>query len=357
MDTVPSIAPRDVDLERYDIVLDVRPYLGGVLIPGSAHAPLDDLLADPEAYAPDRRAHVLLVCDIGMRSAFAADHLRKAGYDSVASLEGGIDFWKREGLPTASAGSLTGPQLERYDRHIKLPGIGLEGQRGLLEASVAVVGAGGLGVPVISYLAAAGVGSLTVIDGDVVEISNLQRQPIFTSADIGVEKVSAVALYIASLNPEVNVRTHATTLTEENADDLFDGVDLVIDATDSFEARYAISDAGQRLGVPVVTGAVYRWEGQVTTLLPGGPCYRCIFPDPPDAGVVLDCELTGVLGSVVGTVGTLQATEAVNLITGTGTSLAGRLVMYDGRAARFDEVRVGPRNDCVGCGPYRSDGT
>ena len=354
MDTDRSVAPDIVELEHYDVVVDVRPYVAGTSIHGSIHAPLDGLLADPTAYIPDRTTKALLVCDIGMRSALAVDALVEDGFEAVVSLDGGIDAWTRAGRDTATKGTLTEQQLDRYDRHIKLPGVGLEGQQAILSAHVAVVGAGGLGSPAISYLTAAGVGSLTVIDGDVVETSNLQRQPIYRTNDVGTSKVSAVAAFVDAVNPDVTVYARETMLTDDNAEDLLDEVDVVIDATDSFDARYSLSDAGQRLQVPIVTGAVYRWEGQVTTLVPGGPCYRCIFPEPPDASVVLDCELTGVLGSVVGVIGTLQATEAVNLITGTGTSLAGRLVMYDGRQSRFEEVRVGRRADCIGCGQFRA---
>lgn len=351
MSTTIEIAPRDVAVQSFDRILDVRPVNQRALtISGSVSSPIEELLADPEAFIPDTASSVLVVCDIGMRSSIARTQLAAAGYEGVVSLAGGIDAWRAADLPVVGATGLTRTQLDRYDRHLKLPGLGATGQAKLLSSIVAVVGAGGLGVPAIEYLAAAGVGTLRCVDPDTIETSNLQRQPTYATSDIGKSKVSAMHEFVTNLNEDVTFEPHQVALDAHNADQLLADCNVIIDATDTFDARYAISDAGVRLGIPVVTGAVYRWEGQVTALSPTGPCYRCIFPERPDPSVILDCRLTGVLGAVVGVLGTIQAVETMKLLIDGESSLEGKLLLYDARNARFDSVGVNKRKDCPSCG-------
>jgi sulfur-carrier protein adenylyltransferase/sulfurtransferase len=338
-----------VDVDAFSVILDVRPQPSATAgFPRAVHVGIEGLLADPGAVIPTNEAAVLVVCDIGRRSALVADRLTDAGFSGVRSLEGGVDAWRTAGRPLIST-SLSSLDAERYDRQVKLREIGVDGQQRLSAATVAVVGAGGLGVPAASYLAAAGVGTLVVIDHDRVELSNLHRQPMYTVDDVGRLKVEAVATHLAQLNPSIITRPVAERLDAEQALTLLDGADVVIDATDRFDARYAISDAAHALGVPVVTGAVYRWEGQLTVLAPDGPCYRCIFPTEP-TGVELDCGITGVVGPVVGTMGAMQATEAIKLITGAGLPITGRLILHDGLTGTETSVRVSKRVDCPTCG-------
>ena len=351
MPTGPSIRPADVNLSEFEAVLDVRPPLAKRTgIPGMVVIPLDELVTDPTKFIDDHTTPVLIVCDVGMRSAYVAQHLTDQGFTAVASLAGGLDEWRHQGLPLVGTAGLTDDQLERFDRQIKLPGIGPDGQSRLLGSTVAVVGVGGLGVPAATYLAAAGVGTLLLIDPDVVEVSNLQRQPIYTTENAGTPKVDAAREFIRSLTPETRVGVDRTPLDAGNADALLKGADVVVDATDSFTARYAISDAAHKLGVPVVSGAVYRWEGQITTLGPSGPCYRCLFPEAPEGTGYLDCALIGAIGPVVATIGTMQATEVIRLLTGGSPSYSGRLGLYDGAAGTLASVPVSKRAGCPTCG-------
>ncbi|MFB6078429.1 MAG: ThiF family adenylyltransferase [Halarchaeum sp.] len=241
-------------------------------------------------------------------------------------------------------------ELDRYSRHIIMDGVGPEGQAALRDANVLVVGAGGLGAPAIEYLAAAGVGRLAVVDDDVVERSNLQRQVIHRDADVGTSKVDSARRFVADLNPDVDVETHDERLSPENAESLVTGRDFVVDCTDNFETRYLVNDACVINDVPFSHGAVYRFEGQAITVTPDGPCYRCVFPEPPEPGVVPDCATAGVLGVLPGTVGCLQATEAVKSVVGVGDLLTGRLLHYDAASVGFDEVPVARDPDCPACG-------
>jgi len=241
-------------------------------------------------------------------------------------------------------------QLDRYSRHIIMDGVGPAGQAALLDADVLVIGAGGLGSPAIEYLAAAGVGHLAVVDDDAVSRSNLQRQVIHRDADVGTPKVESAARFVTDLNPEVDVEVHETRVTPENAADLLSDRDFVVDCTDNFGTRYLVNDACVLAGVPFSHGAVYRFEGQVLTVAPGNPCYRCVFPEAPAEGVVPDCETAGVLGVLPGTVGCLQATEAVKSILGVGDLLTGRLLHYDAARVGFDEVPIARNPDCPVCG-------
>jgi molybdopterin/thiamine biosynthesis adenylyltransferase len=246
--------------------------------------------------------------------------------------------------------SLDATQLDRYSRHIIMDEVGPEGQAALLDASILVVGAGGLGSPVIQYLAAAGVGHLAIADDDVVERSNLQRQIVHADADVGRPKVESAAEYVRDLNPDVAVEAHETRLGPENVGDLLDGHDLVVDASDNFRTRYVVNDAARLREIPVAHGAIYKFEGQITTLAPDGPCYRCLFPEAPEPENAPDCATTGVLGVLPGTVGTIQATEAVKHLLGLGETLTGRLLFYDAREMSFETVEYRQNPDCPVCG-------
>lgn len=345
-----GIQPDEVDLDRFDVILDVRPNPESASrFPGARHVPLDDVLRQPDRYIPSVDTVTLIVCDIGQRSQVVAERLADEGYGSIRSLIGGIDAWRAQGRPLVHSG-LTAQEASRYDRQVKLREVGIGGQSALLASTVTVVGAGGLGLPAIAYLAAAGVGHLRVIDPDIIELSNLHRQPLLPLEDVGSSKVAAVGRYVRSVNPDITFTELDVELHAGNAEGLLNGSDVVLDATDRFASRYAISDAAHTLGIPVVTGAVYRWEGQLTILAPEGPCYRCLFPAQAPA-IDVDCAITGVIGPVVGTIGTMQAVEAIKLITGVGSTVAGRLVLFDALSATSTSVRVTQRNDCPVCNP------
>jgi adenylyltransferase/sulfurtransferase len=245
--------------------------------------------------------------------------------------------------------SLDATQLDRYSRHIIMDEVGPEGQKQLLDGSVMVVGAGGLGAPVVQYLAAAGVGRLGVVDDDVVERSNLQRQVIHADADVGVPKVESARRFVERLNPDVTVEPHETRLDSAGVD-VVDDYDLVVDASDNFPTRYLLNDYCQLTETPLVHGSIYKFEGQATTILPGGPCYRCLFPEAPEPGTVPDCATTGVLGVLPGTVGCIQATEAVKLLLEAGETLDGRLLFYDAMDMTFETVPYRKNPDCPVCG-------
>jgi adenylyltransferase/sulfurtransferase len=246
--------------------------------------------------------------------------------------------------------SLDATQLDRYSRHIIMDEVGPEGQKRLLDGRALVVGAGGLGAPVIQYLAAAGVGTLGVVDDDVVERSNLQRQVIHADADVGKPKVESAKAFVDRLNPDVDVETYEMRLDTHNVADVVADYDVVVDASDNFPTRYMVNDACRIAGVPIAHGAIYKFEGQVTTLTPDGPCYRCLFPEAPEPGTVPDCATTGVLGVLPGTVGCIQATEAVKLLLETGDPLVGRMLFYDAMDMTFETVPYQRRPDCPVCG-------
>jgi adenylyltransferase/sulfurtransferase len=246
--------------------------------------------------------------------------------------------------------SLDATQLDRYSRHVILDDVGPEGQKRLLDARVLVVGAGGLGAPVIQYLAAAGVGAIGIVDDDVVERSNLQRQVIHGDGDVGRKKVDSAADFVADLNPDVDVERHELRLDAGNARELVADYDVVVDCSDNFATRYVVNDAARIEEVPVSHGAIYKFEGQATTLAPDGPCYRCLFPEPPEPGTVPDCASTGVLGVLPGTVGCLQATEAVKLLVEVGDPLVGRMLFYDAMDLSFETVPYARNPDCPVCG-------
>ena len=246
--------------------------------------------------------------------------------------------------------SLDATQLDRYSRHVIMDEIGPAGQAALLDAAVLVVGAGGLGSPVVQYLAAAGVGRLTIADDDTVERSNLHRQLLHGESDVGRPKAVSAAEWVADHNPDVTVEAHETRVSPDDARERVAAHDLVIDASDNFPTRYLLNDAARLAGTPLVHGAIYRFDGQVTTLTPDGPCYRCLFPEPPEPGTVPDCATTGVVGVLPGVVGTLQATEAIKLLTDTGDPLVGRVLAYDAADASTETVPFRPDPDCPVCG-------
>ena len=248
--------------------------------------------------------------------------------------------------------SLDADQLDRYSRHIIMDGVGPEGQKRLLDAEVLCIGAGGLGSPIIQYLAAAGVGTLGIVDDDVVERSNLQRQVVHADADVGRPKVESAREFVEAQNPDVTVETHETRVTADNVEGFLADHDVVVDGSDNFATRYLVNDACTLAGVPFAHGAILRFEGQVTTFeaSEGGPCYRCLFPEAPEPGTVPDCATAGVLGVLPGTVGCIQATEAVKLLLDYGETLDGRMVFYDAADMTFEEIPVEPRPDCPVCG-------
>ncbi len=245
---------------------------------------------------------------------------------------------------------LDSTQLQRYSRHVIMEDVGPDGQASLLDASVLVVGAGGLGSPVLEYLAAAGVGTLGIADDDAVELSNLQRQVIHSNEDVGRKKVDSAAEFVAGLNPDITVNRHPVRVTSETVMELIADYDIVVDGTDNFPTRFLLNDACVLTGTPLSHGAVYQFEGQVTTMTGGKPCYRCLFPEAPPEGAVPDCSTAGVLGVLPGTVGMIQATEVLKLILDEGTTLAGRLLVYNARDLSFETVPINANPDCPVCG-------
>ncbi len=335
------------------VVVDVREpeEWGAGHIPGAKHVPKSYLESRIEGAVPDRSEHVILYCQSGNRSAWAARTLiEDLGYENVESMTGGITLWKDRGYPVEVPRTLTAEQRERYSRHLLLPEVGPEGQQKLLDAKVLLLGAGGLGSPAALYLAAAGVGTLGIVDNDEVDLSNLQRQVIHSSDRIGVPKVDSAEQTITALNPDVKVEKHAIRLGPENIMDILPGYDIVVDGLDNFPTRYLLNDASVRLKIPVVSAAILGFEGQLSVFKPyEGPCYRCLFPVPPPAELAPSCGANGVLGVIPGTMGLLQATEVIKLILGEGDPLIGRLLMYDALAATVTEVKVRRDPDCPIC--------
>ncbi|TAK39980.1 MAG: molybdopterin-synthase adenylyltransferase MoeB [Lysobacteraceae bacterium] len=316
----------------------------------------EQLEADPAAHLPDREVEVLLICQAGPRSLAAAGALQCRGYSRVASVAGGTTAWEAAGLPMARGEGVDADFADRYSRHLRLPGVGVEGQQRLAASRVLLLGAGGLGAPAAFYLAAAGVGTLRIADDDVVERSNLQRQILHREATIGVAKVDSAAAALRALNPRVQVEARPERLTSANVEAMLEGVDVVLDGADNFPVRYLLNDACVKLGKPLVYGAVHRYAGQVSVFDAGrrrgsAPCYRCLFPEPPAAADAPSCSEAGVLGVLPGVIGMLQATEVLKLLLGIGTPLAGRLLHFDALAMRFRETRLAPDPGCVVCAP------
>ena len=318
----------------------------------------EDLQADSATYLPDLDAEILLICQRGARSLQVAEILIARGYRNLSSVEGGTDAWDAAGLPMQRA-DVDADFSERYSRHLRLPDVGLQGQKTLEASRVLLVGAGGLGSPAAYYLAAAGIGMLRIADDDVVDRSNLQRQILHTDAHIGMPKVESAAIALSALNPRTTVEAIRERITSDNVERLLDGIDVVVDGADNFPARYLLNDACVKLGKPLVYGAVHRFEGQASVFDAGrhrgvAPCYRCLFPEPPSPESAPNCAEAGVLGVLPGVIGLLQATEAIKLLLGIGEPLRGRLLQFDALAMRFRETRLLPDPACPVCAPDRA---
>jgi len=339
---------------KFDLVVDVRPHaLSTPTVSGAVAVTADRLLSNPSQFIGSNDDLVLVVCDIGLRSAIVTDQLRSIGYGSAISLDGGIESWIEAGLPTTSPEGLSRDDYARYDRQLKLPGFGIPGQQALASARVAIVGVGGLGSPVLGYLAAAGVGHLTIIDSDDVELSNLHRQPIYTTGDVGIAKSEAAASYAAALNPTIEITASTARIDPSNAEAALRGHDIVVTCTDSFDTAHAINRAAVLLGIPMVFGSVYRTEGQLAVFDAGsGPCYACVFPSQSnDPG--LDCSIVGVLGPVTGVIGSMQATETIKLVVGSTSINTGSLVLYDSESQSIDRLTLRKDVACATCGGDR----
>jgi len=320
-------------------------------LPGAKHVARGFLESRIEGVVGDRAQRVILYCASGNRSALAAHTLQEQlGYENVESMLGGITLWKDRGYKVDIPRALTPLQRDRYSRHLLVPEVGEDGQRKLLDARVLLLGAGGLGSPVALYLAAAGVGTLGIVDDDVVDLSNLQRQVIHTTERIGVPKVDSAAETIKALNSDVEVVPYATRLNAGNIMEIIDGWDIVVDGADNFPTRYLLNDATVRLGIPVVSASILGFDGQLSVFKPyAGPCYRCLYPVPPPADLAPSCGANGVLGVLPGTMGLLQATEVVKLIIGAGEPLVGRLLLYEALSATFTELKVRRDPECPVC--------
>jgi molybdopterin/thiamine biosynthesis adenylyltransferase/rhodanese-related sulfurtransferase len=321
-------------------------------IPGAIYTGRGRLEQRIEGLVPDKGRPLVVYCSAGNRSVFATKALEELGYADVLNLAGGFSDWKRNGFEVTIPRVLTTEQRSRYSRHLLIPEVGEEGQQRLLDARVLLVGAGGLGSPASLYLAAAGVGTIGIVDADVVDESNLQRQIVHSTDSLGQPKVSSAKRALEALNPDVRVLPYQERLTSENVERIFaDGWDVIVDGADNFPTRYLVNDASVWHGVPVVHGSIFRFEGQVTVFKPhDGPCYRCLFPQPPPPELAPSCAEGGVLGVLPGIIGSLQANEALKLILERGDSLSGRLLLFDALGTTLDEVSVRRNPDCPVCG-------
>ncbi len=319
-------------------------------IPGALYIPRGHLEAQVESRIPDKSVPVVVFCAGGVRSAFAAKTLTELGYTDVVSMDGGFNRWKDQGREWSAPRTLSAEQRNRYQRHLLLPEVGEEGQLKLLDAKVLLLGAGGLGSPAALYLAAAGVGTIGIIDMDVVDESNLQRQIVHNLERVGMRKVDSAAKTLQLLNPDVTVNTHDMRLDASNVEALLSQYDLVVDGADNFPSRYLLNDASLRTGTPVVHGSIFRFEGQVTVFLPhDGPCYRCFLPEPPPPELAPSCAEAGVLGVLPGIIGSIQALEAIKLLLSLGDSLSGRLMAYDSLEQSFMTYRIRRDPNCPAC--------
>ena len=352
---VDEVDPADVkrQISNGAVLVDVREteeFEAGH-IPGAKHVPRGYLESRIENAVPDRDAHVILYCASGSRSALAAHTLKELlGYERVESMTGGITLWKDRGYEVEVPTTLSREQRERYSRHLLVPEVGIEGQQKLLAAKVLLLGAGGLGSPAALYLAAAGVGTLGVVDNDAVDLSNLQRQVLHTTDRIGVPKVDSAEETIRAINPDVEVVKYPVRLDASNILEIIEGYDVIIDGLDNFPTRYLLNDASVRLQIPVVSAAILGFDGQLSVFAPyQGPCYRCLFREPPPAELAPSCGANGVLGVLPGVMGLLQATEAIKLVIGAGEPLIGRLLLYDALATTFTTVKVERDPECPIC--------
>jgi sulfur-carrier protein adenylyltransferase/sulfurtransferase len=339
-------------------LLDVREAdeHGQGAIPGSVHLPRGFLEFQVEGRIPDKQSPVVVYCAGGNRSAFAAQTMQSLGYGDVSSLVGGFNRWKDEGRPWSAPKALTPDQRNRYHRHLLLPEVGDEGQLKLLDSKVLLLGAGGLGSPAALYLAAAGVGTIGIIDMDVVDSSNLQRQILHNLDRVGERKVDSAKKTLTAMNPDVNVVTYDVRLGADNVLDILSEYDVVVDGTDNFPTRYLVNDASLLARVPVVHGSIFRFEGRVTVFDPyNGPCYRCMIPEAPPAEFAPSCAEAGVLGVLPGIVGSIQALEAIKLLLGIGDPLVGRLLSFDALEETFRTYKVRRDSECPACGPNAGD--
>ncbi len=335
------------------VLVDVREAeeFGVAHLPGARHVPRSYLETRIEGIVPDRAARVVLYCASGNRSAYGARTLlQDLGYTDVSSMTGGIALWKDRGYEVVVPRSLTAEQRDRYSRHLLMQEVGVEGQLKLLDARVLLLGAGGLGAPTALYLAAAGVGTLGIVDDDVVDLSNLQRQVIHTQDRVGEPKVDSAEATIANLNSDVNVIKYPVRMDASNIMEIVEGYDVIVYGLDNFPTRYLLNDASVRLRIPVVSASILGFDGQLSVFSPyEGPCYRCLYPTPPPAELAPSCGANGVLGVLPGTMGLLQATEVVKLILGEGEPLIGRLLLYEALGATFTELKVRRDPECPIC--------
>ena len=321
-------------------------------IPGSIHLPMADVESRLAEVAPDSSRPIITYCAVGQRSLRILPTLAALGYDDAVSMAGGIVAWQALGYPTESSSALDDEKLARYSRHLLIPEVGIAGQEQLLQTSILLIGAGGLGSPAGLYLTAAGVGRLGIVDDDRVDASNLQRQVLHSTEELGRSKAESARQSLEELNPDVEVVTYEERLTSENIDRILgEGWELIVDGADNFPTRYLLNDASVWHQIPVVHGSIYRFEGQATVFKPfEGPCYRCLFPQPPPPELAPSCAEGGVLGVLPGVIGSLQANEALKLALDIGEPLIGRLLLFDALTARFDEVSVRRDPNCPVCG-------
>jgi molybdopterin/thiamine biosynthesis adenylyltransferase/rhodanese-related sulfurtransferase len=351
---IPEVSPHEVDSlpPAGATLVDVREaseWEQGHL-PGAQHVSKSYIEQQIEGIAPDRDAPVVLYCAGGVRSLFAAQTLVDMGYTDVASMSQGFQGWKSAGLSFDTPVVLTNDQKQRYSRHLLIPEVGSAGQARLLGSKALLIGAGGLGSPAALSLAAAGVGTIGLVDFDIVDVSNLQRQIIHTTDRVGERKVESAKLAIKALNPEITVNAHEEMLVAENVERIIDGYDVILDGTDTFETRYILNDAAVAAGIPVVHASVFRFEGQLTTFVPfEGPCYRCLNPTPPPPELAPGCSVAGVLGVVPGILGLLHTNEALKVLLGIGNTLAGRLVLFDALETEFTELQLRRDPNCPVC--------
>lgn len=345
---------RRLDTKESMVLVDVREKEENRAgyIPGSLSVPRGFLEMQIESKVPDKNARVVLYCAGGTRSVLAAKTLQDLGYTNVESANPGFVRWKDLKYPIEMPPQLTDAQRDRYSRHLLLPEVGEVGQTKLLNAKVLLLGAGGLGSPAALYLAAAGVGTLGLVDADVVDASNLQRQILHATSRVGMPKVESGEKAIRDLNPDVKVIKFEDRVMSNNIDRIFADFDVIVDGCDNFPTRYLVNDASVWMKKPVVHGSIFRFDGQVTTFHPaaGGPCYRCLYPEPPPPHLAPSCQEAGVLGILPGVVGTLQATEAIKLILGQGNPLIGRLLTYDSLRMKFGELKLRRDKSCPVCG-------
>lgn len=322
-------------------------------IAGSLLVPQAEVLDRAKEFAPDADTRLVVYCKSGARSARAVHALQtQLGYTNATNVTGGIDAWQAAGKPVVFAEGMTAEQRMRYSRHTLLPEVGVAGQIKMLNAKVLLLGAGGLGSPTALYLAAAGIGTIGIVDDDVVDESNLQRQVIHTTDRVGVAKTESAKNAIADLNPDVEVVEHRTRLDASNILEIIGGYDIVVDGADNFPTRYLLNDASVRLGIPVVSASILAFDGQISTFVPEeGPCYRCLYPTPPPLELAPSCGAAGVLGVMAGVMGLLQANEVIKLVVGIGEPLIGRLLLYESLGTRFTELKIRRDPECPICGP------